>query len=177
ILSRAICAARSPAAWPPMPSITRKMPRSASRWKRSSLSVRRRPGCVSPAHRNVVDMPIGNFNLKICDECSRTRNMPPKESSTGEKELAPSVVSSCVTWSRFAPQVASAFEVEEYHSGQSNGRLGRQHNLDVFVALLLLVAFDAAGDDLPIHCRSWPTQILDIELMRGCIPTQLYVLA
>src|ERR1022692_3203642 len=50
----AISAAFSPAACPPMPSITRKMPRSGSRCTRSSLFCRTMPTWLSPAHRSLV---------------------------------------------------------------------------------------------------------------------------
>src|SRR5450759_391127 len=45
----AISAAFSPAACPPMPSTTKKMPRSASIWNASSLLLRTRPGSLAPA--------------------------------------------------------------------------------------------------------------------------------
>src|SRR5271169_2970055 len=51
-MSTAISAARSPAACPPSPSTTRKMPRRASMKKRSSFSVRFRPTSEWPPTRN-----------------------------------------------------------------------------------------------------------------------------
>src|SRR5207302_2090406 len=52
--STAIAAAFSPAACPPMPSTTRKMPRSPSIWKASSLLRRTRPGSLPPANLSLV---------------------------------------------------------------------------------------------------------------------------
>src|SRR3954449_4817314 len=48
--STAISAAFSPAAWPPMPSTTRKMPRSTSTCQASSLFLRTRPMLLPPAY-------------------------------------------------------------------------------------------------------------------------------
>src|SRR5436309_15597587 len=52
--STAISAAFSPAAWPPMPSTTRKIPRSASMCQASSLFLRTRPISLAPAYLRPV---------------------------------------------------------------------------------------------------------------------------
>ena len=110
--SRAVAAATSPPACPPMPSITPNTPRAASRTGRSSLFSRTRPGCVRAAALSTTAATVRRSATVVQPARARTGRRAPATSAARKTKcsqysvviavasLANSMTSASASWMR-----------------------------------------------------------------------------
>src|SRR5437762_9256008 len=162
----AVSAAFSPAACPPTPSITMKMPRCGSEWQRSSLCSRSSPGSLSSAARIVfTTRMVSPDRVRPRPTIAGRRRRPreERERRSGGKAAR--------SWLR------RGLEIEIHDAGQTDARAIAERRLDTILPLAAVRLVVASRHGPAVNGRAERAQIDQEEAPGRGIATDARMLA